>query len=126
MDRKKIVNICLILVAIVLYLTLSRLVDLVFTQLDILVTRDYFLTVPEFVATGLSLVALLAVFKNAKARGFLEEATSELMKVTYPTPKESAQSAVVVVGMVAIATMAVKVFDLIWSYVTSLILMTHG
>jgi len=119
---KKIVNICLIIVAVFLYLLASQIVELVFDWLNLAITRDYWLTIPEFISIGIAALSYIVVLKNKTVMGFLTEAVTELSKVTYPTKKEAGQSAVIVIIMVAIATLFLALFDTIWSYLTKLIL----
>lgn len=122
MNHKKIVNICLIFVAFLVYLVASNLFELVFDWLKWPVTRDYYLTTPEMIAVAFSVVLFLVASQNKILVGFLIEVVTELSKVTFPTPKESGQSAVVVIVMVALATLILAFFDSIWTFFTQLIL----
>jgi len=122
MNAKKIVNICLIIVAFFLYLVASQIIELVFDSLNQPITRIYWLTIPEMIAIGVAVIAYVIVIKSKACSGFLTEAVTELSKVTYPTRKESGQSAVVVIVIVAIATLFLAIFDSVWSFLTQLIL----
>ena len=122
MKNKKIVNICLIIAAFFLYFVASQIIELVFDNLNMPITREFGLTIPEIISVVLAGVAFLVVIKNSTWVGFFTEAVTELSKVTYPTRKESGQSAIVVVVMVSIATLILALFDSIWSFLTQLIL----
>lgn len=122
MKTKKILNICLILASGFLYWVASRLAELIFDGFNIAITRDYWLTVPEMIALALAVLAYAFVIKNRTAVVFLTEAITELSKVTFPTKKESGQSAVVVMILVGIAALFLALFDLAWSTATQFIL----
>lgn len=126
MDRKKILTICLILAGFFLYLVASLSTEAVFSGLDLPVTRNFFLSVPEWIGVAVAVLSLLIVWKNEQAMGFLDECTAELVKVVYPTPKESSQSGVVVVVMVGLATLFLAFFDYLWSALTQMMLRATG
>jgi preprotein translocase SecE subunit len=122
MDRKKVVNISLILVSVLLYLVASQAVELLFDVLKWPVNRDFVLTFPEMISGALAIVVFVAISRNVTFSSYLNDAVNELQKVTYPTPKESSQSAVIVVGLVALAAFVLTVFDSIWAFVTRWVL----
>ncbi|MBU0505203.1 MAG: preprotein translocase subunit SecE [bacterium] len=122
MKSRKIVTICLIFVAVFLYWVASQFLDNLFDWLNIAITRDLYLTIPEIVAVVVAVGGFFVLIKYKKAMDFFTEAVSELSKVTFPTKKESGQSAVVVVVLVAIATLLLAFYDLIWSTLTRWIL----
>src|SRR5687767_5332142 len=118
MDKKKTVTICLILAAFFLYLVASQFAGLIFDSLNIAVNRDFGLTIPEFIGVGVAVAAFLIVINYAAAMEFFVDVVNEMTKVVYPTPKESGQSAVVVIIMVGMATVLLAVFDTAWSFLT--------
>lgn len=126
MKSEKIVNICLIIICVFLYLVASQIAELVFDWLEIATTRDYLLTLPEIVSAGLCAVVFVLAHRNQRLTVFLNEAVTELSKVSYPTKKESGQSAVVVIVMVSVATLFLALFDSVWSFLTQLILTTQA
>jgi preprotein translocase SecE subunit len=119
MNNKKIVIICLIITAFFLYLVASQLSEALFNGFDIPVNNDFVLTVPQYIGIAIAGLALLIVLKNAVAMGFFSEVVVEMSKVVYPTPKESALSAGVVIVMVGIATVLLVVYDWVWALVTA-------
>jgi preprotein translocase subunit SecE len=120
--NKKIVNISLIIAAVFLYLVASQISELVFDIFNLPITRDFWLTIPEMIAIGFAGLSFLIVSRNKTSSEFLKEVVSELSKVTYPTTKESGQSAVVVVVMVSIATVFLALYDTVWSFATQYLL----
>lgn len=126
MNRKKVITICLILVAVFLYLVASRTVEAVLGGLNVPLKRVFFLTWPEWVGIVTAVVAFVVTVKNTVAMGFLDECAVELLKVVYPTPRESGQSGIVVIAMVGIATLLLAVFDSVWWAFTRLILSVSG
>lgn len=122
MGSKKIVNICLIIAGLFLYLVASQIAELVFDAVNMPITRDFWLTIPEMIAVGVAVLAYFVVLSRKPWMEFLTEVVTELSKVSYPTQKEASQSALVVVVMVTIATSCLAFFDYVWSSVTRLIL----
>lgn len=127
MNRKKIVIICLIIAAFFVYLVASQLFGYIFDAFDVVVpslelTRDFQLTIAHLIGLGVAGLAFVIVLVNARAMTYLQDVVVELSKVVYPTPKESAQSAVVVIVMVGIATLILAFFDWVWSGFTQMIL----
>lgn len=126
MDKKKIVTICLIITAFFLYLVASQFAEVIFDALHVVVSRDYGLTIPEFIGVGIAGLLFVLVVKNQIAMDFFIDVVGEMAKVVYPTPKESGQSAIVVIVMVGIATVLLAVFDSVWSFVTRFLLTAGG
>jgi preprotein translocase SecE subunit len=122
MKSRKIVTICLIFVAVFLYWVASQFLDNLFDWLNIAITRDFYLTIPEIIAVVVAVGGFFVLIKYKRAMDFFTEAVSELSKVSFPTKKESGQSAVVVVVLVAIATLLLAFYDLVWSTLTRWIL----
>ncbi|EKD51699.1 MAG: hypothetical protein ACD_62C00198G0002 [uncultured bacterium] len=122
MKNRKIVTICLILVAVFLYWVASQICELLFDWFNLAITRDYFVTIPDLIGAVCAGVAFALTLRHQRFMSFLEEAVTELSKVTYPTTKESGQSAVVVVILVGIATTMLALYDLFWSTLTRWIL----
>jgi preprotein translocase SecE subunit len=122
MDKKKILNICLILAAGVVYLALSAISGTIFAQAGWPINRDFGLTYPELLALVLAGLALLLTYKSQNFMLYLEESVSELMKVTYPTPKKSAQSAAWVVVVIGAAMVVIWAFDAMWTKMMAVIL----
>ena len=55
---------------------------------------------------------------GASLRRNIDEAWSELKKVTWPTRKETQAATLVVVVTVIIAAMLLGLFDMVWSWLT--------
>jgi preprotein translocase SecE subunit len=122
MERKRIVSLGLLVGAVIIYMVGAQVFELLFDALSWPVTRDYFLTLPEMASAVLAVGVFAAAMLSAGFVGFLNEAVTELGKVTYPTPKESGQSAVIVVGIVTVATIVLTFFDSIWTVMTRYLL----
>lgn len=126
MRSEKIVNICLIILCVFLYLVASQIAELVFDWLEVATTRDYLLTFPEIASILFCSLVFVFARRSKHLMVLLNEAVNELSKVSYPTKKESGQSAVVVIVMVGIATLFLALFDSVWSFLTQLILTTQA
>lgn len=60
------------------------------------------------------LVGFIALSVNARALEFSDDCFSEMMKVTWPTQKETAASTLVVSVLVILAALMFRVMDIIW------------
>lgn len=81
---------------------------------------------PNAVITNLGGVGLtaLGVFLVWRREEWFEKATeivNELSKVTWPTRKETSAATVVVIITTLVSSLLLGLFDLIWSWATSLI-----
>lgn len=122
MKSRKIVTICLIIIAFFLYLVASQFTEVLFDWFNFPITREFGLTVPEFIGAGIAVIAFVFTVRYERAMIFFEEAVAELAKVVYPTRKESSQAGVVVVILVAVAMVCVAVFDWMWSLFTRFVI----
>lgn len=125
MSTKKIVNICLIIAVFFVYLVAAQIAELIFDWLNIptkSLVSGVGLTAVHVIAFGVAALSLFVVLRQKKLTLFLHEAALELAKVTYPSRKESGQSALIVIVMVAVATACLMVFDKLWQFVTRYIL----
>lgn len=122
MDPKKIVNICLLILAVFLYFVASQFAELAFDWLNMPITRDFWLTYPEMIGLGVGGLGFVLLMMNEPVTMFLSESVVELMKVVYPTREESSKSALIVMVMVGIATVFLAFFDVFWSSVTRFVL----
>ena len=119
---RKIITICLIIAAFFLYLVASQFTEVLFDWFDFPIMSGFGLTVPDFVGAGAAVAALVFTLRYERAMVFFEEAIAELAKVVYPTRKESSQSGVVVVILVAVATLCLAIFDWGWSLFTRFVM----
>ncbi len=76
----------------------------------------------QTVALGIGLVAGVVAYRNERVFAGTAEVTRELEKVTWPTRKETYYATIVVVVTVAIATLILSFFDLIWAFLAGKIL----
>lgn len=122
MKNRNIIIICLILAAGFVYLTASQISDVVFDRLSVPLTREYYLTWSEMIGLGVAVLCFLITVSSKRFMTFANESVIELTKVVYPTRKETGQAAIVVVGIVVVATVALSLIDWVWSGVTQAIL----
>ena len=126
MNHKNIITVSLLVISAFVFFVSAELVEVIFDWVDWPVTRDYGLSVPEFVGLGIAAACFFSVFKNESWMLFFEEAVAELAKVVYPTPKESSQAGVVVVIMVSISVAFLAVFDWVWAAFTGFVMNVAG
>lgn len=74
------------------------------------------------IATIVGLILFIALSVNKTALDFIDDVFAELRKTTWPTPKETSASTVVVTIMVGIATLMLFVMDWIWGIVFRILL----
>lgn len=122
MNAKKIVMISLGVVSVFIYIIATHVFGIVFDALRWAITRDYFLTIPELLALVTAALTYLFIYRNPRAFGFFSEVVIELQKVTYPTKKEAGQSAGIVLVLVAVASVILALYDIVWSLFTKFIL----
>lgn len=86
----------------------------------------YFATAPgelaiTTIAGVMTLVAAIVMYRNDRIYQLATEVSSELSKVTWPTPKEVRAATIVVVVMAVISAMILGLFDLVWSQLTEVV-----
>jgi preprotein translocase subunit SecE len=68
-----------------------------------------------------ALVTGIALYRNERTYGLVNEVCAELKKVSWPTGKEVKAATVVVIIMTIISALILGFFDLVWSNVTEFI-----
>ena len=110
--------------ALVVGYLLVLLVDWTWTSLNLGITwvpaPSYWMTIA--VGAGLSIALTVYLWRHPKVNRLAVEIVSELSKVTWPTRKELSVSTVVVLVVSVIAAIILGLFDLFWSWFTSLLL----
>jgi preprotein translocase subunit SecE len=69
----------------------------------------------------LALIALIYVYRRADIRRFVNEAATEMAKVTWPTKKDVTNGTIVVVVASLVATVYLALLDRFWGFVTNLV-----
>lgn len=67
-------------------------------------------------ASLLGLCLFMGLCLNSKATSFVDEVFLELERTTWPTPKDTARSTVVVTCMVAAAALVLALMDVVWDF----------
>jgi preprotein translocase subunit SecE len=75
----------------------------------------------DIIGIALGVVIALLAWRNQNLFNRASEITTELKKVTWPTRKETSAATMVVIVTVIISAILLSVFDVIWSWATSLI-----
>jgi preprotein translocase SecE subunit len=87
---------------------------------------SYFAKPNELAMQGMALfcgvVAGIVAYRNERVFATAADVTRELEKVTWPTKKETYYATIVVIVTVAIATLILSFFDIIWAFLASKIL----
>ena len=72
-------------------------------------------------AAGAALVTGTLLYRNERTYTLVNEVTTELKKVSWPTGKEVKAATIVVIVMTIIAAIILGFFDFVWSNVTEFI-----
>lgn len=78
----------------------------------------------EAIPVVLATVGFLIAIAHTKLNVFMDEAVSELKKVTWPTREEVMRSTTVVIICILVAGVILATFDLLWGKVISFLLQT--
>jgi len=86
----------------------------------------YFGTAPsDFTMSMIALVGAtvtaIVMYRNERMFLLVNEVSSELKKVTWPTAKEVRQSTIVVIVMAIISALILGLFDTVWSKLTQVV-----
>jgi len=72
-------------------------------------------------ATAVALTTGIALYRNERSYGLVNEVCAELKKVSWPTAKEVRAATIVVIIMTIISALILGFFDLVWSNFTKFI-----
>jgi len=75
----------------------------------------------DAIGITIGVVVALIAWRNQNMFTKASEITTELKKVTWPTRKETSAATIVVIVTVIISAVLLSIFDMIWSWATSLI-----
>ncbi len=116
---KKWIDLGLALTALALWFLLRQMLEQVWEifRLPLLLTSP--IQLPALAALGVALIAFILVRRNTRVMVFLEEVTTELTKVTWPTGAETITSTGVIIVMVGICAVILFLFDSLWGTLTS-------
>ena len=110
-------------IGVLLWLTLDRLFGAVLYAVDVpdpgLIGSRFTLT--SLVALIVAAGAGVAAYKHQRANTFSTEVVEELLKVTWPSRKETYNSTIVVIVTTVIISVILGLFDLVWAKLTGLI-----
>jgi preprotein translocase subunit SecE len=86
----------------------------------------YFATPPSdftqsMIAGIVAITVTIALYRNDRLYHLVNEVTSELKKVTWPTGKEVRMATLTVIVMAVVSAVILGVFDMTWSKVTGAI-----
>ncbi len=112
------------------YLAVAALVGYLTFAISLKITGTYDLEAHvrhlDLYIRGFAFLAFGAVFlvlyKNNQANQFMNEAVTELMRVTWPLPKETASATLIVIIMVLISGMILGLLDYSWTKLVQWIL----
>lgn len=111
---QKIVNLGLLISAGALYLFLAKLLHFVWTLTSLPRMTDLLIRPPDAIGFALVVGGVIYVRRKEDANRFLNEAVSELSKVTWPDRKETVVSTGISCILVAICALILLGFDSLW------------
>ncbi len=109
--QKKWVDLFLLFAATLLGYFVGILLEYVWVYMGISFHEDWPIQWPYIISFSVALLGLVIVRKNDSIATFLAEVAFELNKVAWPGSKDVGVSTVVVIAMVAIATVVLFLYD---------------
>lgn len=79
------------------------------------------LNIWSLIAFAVAAIGTFLFWRDTRSFGFIEECAQELKKVTWPTYEEARTATFVVIGMVALFSVILGLFDFLWSGITNLL-----
>jgi preprotein translocase subunit SecE len=112
-----------LLVGFLVWITLDRLFGAITYAADLpnpaLIGSSFTLT--SLLSLALAAAAGVYAFRHPKAHAFSTDVVTELLKVTWPSRKETQSSTVVVIVTTLILSGILYLFDTVWAQLTGLI-----
>ena len=108
--------------SVALFFVFRQLFSFVWDLAKLSAHEEWVVTVPDMVAVVAALGVYFLLVRHQKTNFFMNEVVLELSKVTWPLPRETVVSAVIVVFMVAIASAILSLFDSLWGTLTQKLL----
>lgn len=121
-NAQKWVTVSYVLLAAILFLVFNQALGLVWDMAEWPAYESWFVGPTKIAAAVLALIVFLVLRKKESANIFLKEVVIELSKVTWPERKETIQSAVVVVIMLALTSVVLFLIDSLWGTLTQKLL----
>ena len=122
MNAQKWVKISYGLFAVVLFFVFDQILSLVWDMAGWSFHEEWAVGPTQVGALVLSGVLFFALQKIESANVFMTEVVIELSKVTWPQRKETVQSAIVVIFMLAITSVLLFFIDSLWGSLTQRLL----
>ncbi len=117
-STQKIVNLGLIFAGAAVFLFLEKLTGAIWSLVRLPRMVDWIATPQAIIAFAIAAGAALIVRRNQKSNQFLNEAVTELSKVTWPPNKETVVSTGISCVLVAICALILFAFDSLWGTIT--------
>jgi preprotein translocase SecE subunit len=67
-------------------------------------------------------IVFFGLYRNDQTNQFVNEAVTELVRVSWPTHKETTNGTIIVIVMVLISGMVLGLFDYIWTHLLQMVL----
>ncbi len=113
-STQKIVNLGLILIGTAIFLFMTNLVKFVWSIAELPRMSEWIVGPPALVSFGLVAIAGIYTRRHEHWNRFLNEAVTELSKVTWPEQKETVMSTGVTCVLVAICALILFLLDSLW------------
>jgi len=124
MDNRKIIYTSYLVVGILVWFLTRSLFQFLYLRFYVLHTLPGIQWGRELLPAILGLGSFIGLARSSQATPFLDEALSELRKVTWPNLDDVRKSTTVVIICILIASGILATFDMIWGKVIGFLL--HG
>ncbi|MBU4484518.1 preprotein translocase subunit SecE [bacterium] len=117
----KLVSLSFLACAVVAWLFFRQLADALWDVFKLNAPVDWVVAPSDIIGIVVGIVVFIVMNRVSVIRNFTDEVIGELAKVTWPEKKETVLSTGIIVIMVAIASLILLGFDVIWGTAVKII-----
>ncbi|MBI2343307.1 MAG: preprotein translocase subunit SecE [Deltaproteobacteria bacterium] len=103
-------------VAIVVYLLIGRITEMVWDLARWPYPDGWPMTPPELTGFVSAIITFIVLRRTMRVNVFMNEAAAELVKVTYPAKKETWLTTGVVSFIVVLSALILALYDVVWGW----------
>lgn len=117
-SNKKYLDLAFGVISLIVWAVFRQLITFGWEFLRLPIYESLPVGIPDIISFVFAIAAFLILKRNVKVTEFGLEVISELLKVTWPTRKETVISTGVIVVMVGIASVMMFLIDTVWGTLT--------
>lgn len=126
MQLTRYINLCFAIWGLLLWVTLSKFLNLLLEYLEITNTQllGEQLTLSSAIGAALAVGITVFMWRHPKIQKWSNEVANELAKVTWPTMDETKRNTIIVIIFSLVISSILATFDFFWKWLTDLILLS--